>query len=183
MKYITKVKLKDKLFKIYKLEVIDVPIFKDLHQEILDTLKGEDKEFNSSYNYVRLKRNLKGKSIIYMVYCNKELIAYGFVFSLTNKAAPYWLNNCKIDKSDRRLVAEMVGAGVLPDFRGYGLQDYLFKLREKYLKKIKYKYAVCSVHPKNIYSYNNLVKNNYVLISLGKNKYNHDRFYFKKEIN
>ena len=182
MKYITKVRLKNKIFKIYKLDTADIPLFKDFYSIIIDNLKGIEKEFSSHYNYKRLKKDIEGKSVIYMVYYKEKPIAYSLVYIPNSKNISYWLENCKINNIDKYKLSEMAGAGVIPEFRGYGIQSYLFKLREKYLKKIKFKWGVSSVHPKNIYSYNNLIKNNYELVGSGKDKNNHDRLYLKKEV-
>ncbi|MEI8363936.1 MAG: hypothetical protein WCF78_00565 [archaeon] len=182
MKYITKVRLNNKIFKIYKLGALDIPFFKDFYSIIIDNLKGIEKEFSSHYDYKLLKKDIESKSVVYMVYYREKPVAYSLVYIPNSKNISNWLKNCKIDKTDKTRIAELAGAGVIPEFRGYGIQSYLFKLREKYLKKINFKWGVCSVHPKNIYSYNNLVKNNYTFISSGKDKLNRDRLYFKKEI-
>ncbi len=182
MKYITKIKLKNKIFKIYKLESLNIPFFKTFYQSILDNLKGIEKEFSSGYNFVLLKKDIQGKSVVHMVYYNEKPIAYSLVYVPNNKNISYWLNNCKISRVDKAKVAELAGAGVIPEFRGYGIQSYLLELREKYLKKIRFKWGVSAAHPKNVYSYNNLIKNNYLLMGSGKNSHNEDRLYFKKEI-
>jgi len=182
MKYITKIKLKNKQFSVYRLESTDMNFFKQFHKQLLDCLQGIEKEFTGEYNYVLLKKDIQGKSILHVVYYKEKPIAYSLVYTPNRKNITSWLNNCKIEKKDKTKIAELAGAGVVPEFRGYGMQSYLLKLREKYLKKIKFKWGVVSVHPKNIYSLINLVKNDYSIISLSKNKHNEDRLYLKKRI-
>ncbi|NCP72137.1 hypothetical protein GW835_01970 [archaeon] len=180
MKYIESVKLKDKLFKTYKINKSEVYIFKKLHLEIL---KKTPKEFDFPYDYELLKKDFDYKSAIFLTYYRDKPIAYSFVycFKEDNKFKENFKKYCKISKKDMDLTAEFAGAGVLKKYRGHGLQDYLIKLREGYLKSINYKYSVISAHPDNLYSKKNILKNDYKLISIGK-KDGNVRLYFKKEI-
>ncbi len=53
---------------------------------------------------------------------------------------------------------------VNPKFRGKGLQSEMIKELDRYCISLGYKYAVSTIHPDNIYSINNLVKNNFKLV-------------------
>jgi ribosomal protein S18 acetylase RimI-like enzyme len=180
MKLIETIKLNNIIFKTYKINKHEVYIFKKLHLEIL---KDTPKQFDSPYDYKELKKDFDNKSAIFLTFNKNKPIAYSFVycFKENNKFKKNFKKYCKISTKDIELTAEFAGAGVLKKYRGNALQDYLIKLREKYLKNINYKYSVISAHPDNIYSKKNVLKNNYKLISTG-NKDGNLRLYFKKEI-
>ncbi len=180
MKYIESIKLKNKIFKTYKINKNEVYIFKKLH---LSILKDTPKEFDFPYDYQKLKDDFDFKSAIFLTYYKDRPIGYSFVycFKEDNEFKQNFLKYCKLSKKDIELTAELAGAGILEKYRGYGLQSYLIKLRENYLKDIDYKFVVISAHPDNIYSKRNIVLNNYKFVSIGK-KNNFKRLYFKKEI-
>lgn len=50
---------------------------------------------------------------------------------------------------------------VNPTYVGNGLQYQMLKELDDYCTKLGYKYAVCTVHPDNIYSINNLLKDHF----------------------
>ena len=52
---------------------------------------------------------------------------------------------------------------VLPSARGKGIQDRLIKARLRYLKSKKVKGVTGWVHPYNSYSFNNLIRNGFLL--------------------
>ena len=53
---------------------------------------------------------------------------------------------------------------VNPKFIGNKLQYQMLEYLEIYCKKLGYKYAIGTIHPDNIYSINNLIKNDFKLI-------------------
>lgn len=180
MKYFDSIKLKNKTFKTYRINKHEVYIFKKLHLEIL---KDIPKQFDSPYNYKELKKDFDNKSSVFLTFYKDKPIAYSFVycFKEENEFKRNFKKYCEISKKNIDFTAEFAGVGVLKKYRGHGLQDYFLKLRENYLQKINYKFSVISVHPKNIYSLKNILKNNYQLISKGK-KDKKVRMYFRKEI-
>lgn len=181
MKYIDKIKLKDKIFKIYKINKNEIYIFKKLHLKILENV---DKRFDSPYDYNQFKKDFDNKSCVFLIYYKNKPIAYTLVYIFKNNCSfkKDFKKYCDISNKDINLTAELAGSGVLEGFRGYGLQNYFFELRYKYLKEIGFKYSVISVHPDNKYSLKNIYKNEYVLKSkvIRKTK---SRLYFKKTIN
>lgn len=67
-------------------------------------------------------------------------------------------------------VAHMESIAILPEYRGNGLQYTMMKAAEEELKKQGYRYLMCTVHPENRYSKNNIIKQGYEVV-LTKEKY------------
>ncbi len=67
-------------------------------------------------------------------------------------------------------VAHMETIAILPEYRGNGLQHSLMKTAEEELRKQGYRYLMCTVHPENRYSKNNIINQGYQVV-LTKEKY------------
>lgn len=67
-------------------------------------------------------------------------------------------------------VAHMESIAILSEYRGNGLQHSMMKTAEEELRKQGYRYLMCTVHPKNRYSKNNMIKQGYEVV-LTKEKY------------
>jgi len=182
MKYIESVVLKNKRFKIYKINQFEVLIFKKLHLEII---KDVPKEFDSPYNYSRYKEDIKlGNDLIFLMYSGKIPIAYSRISfrKIDSKNTDGLVKHYGVNKKELSKVCEIDGAGVIPKFRGYGIQDYFLKFRENYVKKEHYKFLFTATHPKNKYSLRNILKNGYKKQKVYKNHKGIDRLLFKKEV-
>ena len=59
------------------------------------------------------------------------------------------------------LCAHMDSAAVLPEYRGHKLQARLCALAEEELKKRGYRYLLCTVHPDNRFSLENMQQSGY----------------------
>lgn len=58
-------------------------------------------------------------------------------------------------------VAHMDSVAVLPEYRGNGLQLRLMQRGEEELRRLGYSYLMCTVHPDNIYSKENVIRQGY----------------------
>ncbi|ADL05594.1 GNAT family N-acetyltransferase [Lacrimispora saccharolytica] len=67
-------------------------------------------------------------------------------------------------------VAHMESVAILPKYRGNGLQHTLMKIAEEELRNHGYRYLMCTVHPENKFSKNNMIKQGYQVV-LTKEKY------------
>lgn len=67
-------------------------------------------------------------------------------------------------------VAHMESVAILPAYRGNGLQYALMQRGEADLRKMGYRYLMCTVHPDNSYSRNNIIRQGYEVV-LTKEKY------------
>ena len=61
-------------------------------------------------------------------------------------------------------------AAVLPEFRGHHLQYEMMQHAEVDLRQMGYQYLLCTVHPKNVFSRSNVMKQGYQKM-LTKEKY------------
>lgn len=67
-------------------------------------------------------------------------------------------------------------------FIGNGLQFQMLKKLDEYCMNLGYKYVISTVHPNNIYSVNNLIKDNFELINSKEFKRGIRNIYLKKLI-
>ncbi len=103
---------------------------------------------------------LNNNSKIWIYYLDKEPICSMMLISSDEESlAKFELNlNCKD-------VADYGPMFVNPKYIGNGLQYKMLKKLDEYCINKNYKYAISTVHPDNIYSINNLIKDNFKLKS------------------
>lgn len=75
-----------------------------------------------------------------------------------------------LSETDLLKVAHMDSVAVLPQYRGHGLQNKLMQAAEAEARQRGYRYLMCTVHPDNHYSKNNVLKQGYHVIAT-KEKY------------
>ena len=73
-----------------------------------------------------------------------------------------------IDPAEYENVAYMDSAAVRPEFRGNKLQQRLILEAERELKKTKYVHLMCTIHPDNVYSLNNMKGLGYEVVAREK---------------
>lgn len=75
-----------------------------------------------------------------------------------------------LPQDELSLVAHMDTAAVLPEYRGQKLQYRLMQMAEEELKKEGLRYLMCTVHPQNRYSRENVLRQGYE-VAATKEKY------------
>ena len=80
------------------------------------------------------------------------------------------------------LVAHMDSVAVLPPYRGRGLQRRLMEAAEADLREQGYRYLMCTVHPDNRYSRNNVIRQGYEAVMVKEKYGGHLREIFLKRI-
>lgn len=75
-----------------------------------------------------------------------------------------------LPKEELNTVAHMESIAVLPEYRGFKLQDSLMLEAEKELALNGFRYLMCTIHPENIYSKSNAVSLGYKVV-MTKEKY------------
>ena len=75
-----------------------------------------------------------------------------------------------MEEEQLKLCAMMDTAAVLPGVRGHHLQYELMQHAEADLREMGYKYLLCTVHPENVFSRSNVMKQGYEKL-LTKEKY------------
>lgn len=86
-----------------------------------------------------------------------------------------------LDDIDLRRVVNMDTAVVHPDFRGHGLQKRLMQQAEKELAESGKHILLCTVHPHNHYSLNNLLSQGYTVCKTVK-LYGSERHLMRKDL-
>lgn len=75
-----------------------------------------------------------------------------------------------MEEEQLKLCAMMDTAAVLPGVRGHHLQYEMMQHAEADLREMGYKYLLCTVHPENVFSRSNVMKQGYEKL-LTKEKY------------
>lgn len=78
-------------------------------------------------------------------------------------------------------VAQMDTAAVHPDYRGLGIQKLLMETAEQEIRQEKNRILLCTVHPDNRYSLQNVLKQNYT-IERKLEKYDSVRYILRKDL-
>ncbi len=78
-------------------------------------------------------------------------------------------------------VVHMDTSAVLADYRGLGLQQKMVQIAENTLSGQGRRILLCTVHPENCYSLNNMLKQGYT-VQKRINKYGSERFVLRKDI-
>lgn len=87
-----------------------------------------------------------------------------------------------LSEAELMKVAHMDSAAVLPAYRGRGLQNRLMEAAERDLKGSGIRYLLCTVHPDNIYSRNNMIKQGYRSAAMAVKYGGYEREIFVKEL-
>ena len=86
-----------------------------------------------------------------------------------------------LSESDLQRVVHMDSSAVHPDYRGLGLQRKMVKTAEEALSGTGKRILLCTVHPENSYSLNNMVKQGYA-VEKRIAKYGSERCILRKDI-
>lgn len=125
--------------------------FRDLVKENMD-----HPDWLGDFDEDKLEILISIGSKIWMYYYNEEVVC-SMMFIPASKED---MDKCNIDL-DYNLVAEYGPMFVNPKYIGNKLQYQMLKDLDNYCMNINYKYAFATVHPDNIYSKNNLFKDDF----------------------
>ena len=118
---------------------------------------------------------LKKGAKIWIYYFNEEPICSMMVIPLDKEEFLSFGVNVKYD-----MAIDYGPIFVNPKYFGNGLQYQMLQVLDQYCLANNYKYVVCTIHPNNIYSKNNLIKNDFIYISTKNFKRGIRNIYFKK---
>ncbi len=93
-----------------------------------------------------------------------------FIVSLPGMREENLGRDIELAEEELGKVAHMESVAVLPSCRGNGLQYALMQQGEADLRKMGYRYLMCTVHPDNSYSRSNVIRQGYEVV-LTKEKY------------
>ncbi len=157
-------------FRIEKASAEDYQLFADIIQEVWNGM--EQRAWfmadNADYTYEMLS---SGKGTGYKAVETESGDVAG-IFMATAPGMDESNLGWDIGLSEKELplAAHMDSAAILPRYRGYGLQRLLMQEAEKDLRSLGFRYLLCTVHPDNRYSLDNVLKQGYQIMTV-KEKY------------
>lgn len=128
----------------------------EYYDMVMDNM--ERKEFIGYFNKEDMQTILKDGAKLFVYRNNKEIVC-SFVYIPACEHSMKKLN-LNYDIKD---VGECGPLLVNPKYRGNGLQYQMLQVLTKYCKKLGKKYLITTVHPDNVYSINNFLKEGYKL--------------------
>ena len=113
----------------------------------------------------------------------KETIAGFFMVAFPGPIEKNLGNHIGMTYEELCGVAHMDSVVILPEFRGHGLQSKMVaKAEEILLTETDYRVWMCTVHPDNKYSLNNMLSHGYEVVAEALKYGGFRRFILKKEI-
>lgn len=98
-----------------------------------------------------------------------------FISSTKKNLVKFGLDNLNYEK-----VVDYGSMFVNPKYVGNGLQYQMLEVLDKHSKELGYEYAISTIHPDNMYSIRNLVKDGFVLVGSREFKRGIRNVYLKK---
>lgn len=137
----------------------------------------EHPEWLGDFTKEDLEVMLKTNSKIWIYYLDHEEVCSMMLIPSTKSALEKFEINL-----DCKEVVDYGPMMVNPKFVGYGLQYQMLQEIDKYSINNNYKYAVGTIHPDNIYSIRNLIKDDFKLVNFKEFKRGPRNIYIKKLI-
>ncbi len=157
-------------FVIKRAAIKDSRIFADVIESVWLQLERKDwfAADNKDYTFRMLK---EGNGIGYMALDQDNGNVAGiFLVTFPGSSEENLGRDICLAREELEKVAHMESVAILPEYRGRGLQYRLMQTAEEELKNLGFRYLMCTVHPENVYSKNNVVKQGYQVV-LTKEKY------------
>jgi len=147
--------------KLEELRTVNKNIDLDEYIEFRELVKDnmEYPEWLGDFSKDDLVNLINSNSIIWIYYLDKEPVCSMMLIPSTEKD----LNKFEIDLNYKEVV-DYGPMFVNPKYIGNKLQYQMLKELDKYCIELGYKYAASTIHPDNIYSINNLVRDDFELI-------------------
>lgn len=117
-----------------------------------------------------VKTQVAGDGLVMVAENGRQEIVAAFIVCFPGNQEENLGYDLHLPERERLKVAHMETVIVQPRYRGSGLQQRLVKAAEQELEKTRYRYLMCTVHPENHYSLNNMLFCGY-RIMLTREKY------------
>lgn len=128
-----------------------------LYKYVRDNM--EHPEWLGTFTKDEIIEILKNKGKIWLYYDNENLVCSMFYIPIKEKSLKKHNVYYKEDE-----VGSLGPIMVSPDYVGLGYQTQMMQVLDEYCKKINKKYIFTKVCTDNIYSVNNMLKNNYKVV-------------------
>ncbi len=116
-------------------------------------------EWLGTFTKKEIEDILSNEGKIWLYYDNEKLVCSMFYIPINMKTL--LKHNVNLDEN---LVGSLGPIMVSPDYVGHGLQREMMDLLDNYCKSINKKYIFTKVCTANIYSLNNMLKNNFKVV-------------------
>ena len=154
-------------------ENIDIEAYIDFREDVKS--KMEHPEWLGNFTKEEIEDLLKDGSKIWVYYDGDIPVCSMFFIPATEKS----VNKFNIDK-DYKLVGDYGPMFVNFDYLGNGFQLQMLKVEDKYCLDNGYKYASSTIHPDNIFSINNFIKDDFEQIGFREFSRGPRNIYFKE---
>lgn len=149
-------------------ENVDLDDYLSLYKYVRDNM--EHPEWLGTFTKDEIINILNNNGKIWLYYDNKKLVCSMFYIPIKEKSL--LKHNIYLQEED---IGSLGPIMVSPDYIGNGYQNQMMKVLENYIKRIHKKYIFTKVCSDNIYSLNNMIKNNYQVVDIyyderGENK-------------
>lgn len=147
---------------------VDLDDYLSLYKYVRDNM--EHPEWLGTFTKDEIINILNNNGKIWIYYDNEKLVCSMFYIPIKEKNL--LKHNIYLQEED---IGSLGPIMVSPDYIGNGYQNQMMKVLEKYIKSIHKKYIFTKVCSDNIYSLNNMIKNNYQVVNIyyderGENK-------------
>lgn len=157
-------------------ENIDIDKYIDFREQVKKNMEYPD--WLGDFSKKDLIKMLENETKIWIYYLNDEPVCSIMLIPADEKA----LLKFELDLNFKEVI-DYGPMFVNYKFIGNDLQFQMLKTLDEYCINLGYKYVISTVHPDNIYSINNLVKDNFELVNTKKFKRGIRNIYLKKLIN
>lgn len=157
-------------FLIERADPLDYLIMADVIQSVWQQIEQKDWFVADDSEYTRHTLT-EGNGIGYKAFeAESGTLAGVFIAALPGDREENLGRDIGLSQEELGKVAHMESVAILPEYRGNGLQYILMKTAEEELRKQGFRHLMCTVHPENKYSRNNMIKQGYRVV-LTKEKY------------
>lgn len=157
-------------FLIERADPSDYLIMADVIQSVWQQIEQKDWFVADDSEYTRHSLT-EGNGIGYKAFeADSGALAGVFIATLPGDREENLGRDIGLSQEELGKVAHMESVAILPEYRGNGLQYILMKTAEDELRKQGCRHLMCTVHPENKYSRNNMIKQGYQVV-LTKEKY------------
>lgn len=109
-------------------------------------------------DYIRLLMNPEKGCVWKAVEEESKTIAGVFLILFPGEGKENLGNDAGLPEEEKKKVVHVESVAILPEYRGYGLQYRMMRMAEEVAEKEGYRYLLCTVHPENRFSRDNMVK-------------------------
>ncbi len=151
-------------FRIEKAVESDYQLFADIIQTVWRGMDNKDWYFADDSDYT-CHMLASGEGLGYKAFETKTgAVAGVFLAVMPGLSDENMGRDAGLPEEELPKVAHMDTAAVLPQYRGHQLQCRLMQAAEEDLRALGFRYLMATVHPDNIYSMNNGLKQGYRII-------------------